>query len=214
MKINTSIPQSYMKNQSPLRKTDDFSKILQQEKAKELNKNFDSYQISSETSLSLSTSEIRACQEECMRALRTVKDLEDFQNPLTQLKALTNEQKAYLNEKYDLSKIKRDSQEYGLLVGELCQMGILSDIPYDAPLNITYVDTDANGNIISYTARVDEIDEDSGLLDWFSKSLDLNGKRHEKLLEDGAFSLVDNIFMRQFDSYETIKTILSDLGQN
>lgn len=61
---------------------------------------------------------------------------------------------------------------------------------------------------------MDEIDEDAGLIDWFSKSLDLNGKRHEKLLENGAFSLVDNIFMKQFDSYETIKTILSDLRQN
>jgi len=85
---------------------------------------------------------------------------------------------------------------------------------YDAPLNITYVDTDANGNIISYTSKVDEIDEDVGLLDWFSKSLDTNGKRYKKLLEDGAFSLVDNIFIKQYDSYETIKTILSDLRQD
>ncbi len=208
------MPQSYMKNQSPLRKTDDFSKMLLQQKVNETNKKLHTYQISSETRLSLSASEIRACQEGCLRALRTVKDLEDFQNPLSQLKALTNEQKSYLNDKYDLSKIKKDSHEYGLLMGELCQMGILSNIPYDAPLNITYVDTDANGNIISYTSKVDEIDEDAGWLDWFSKSLDTNGKRYKKLLEDGAFSLVDTIFIKQFDSYETIKTILSDLRQN
>lgn len=179
-----------------------------------MNKNFDAYQISSETRSSPNASEIKGWQVGDLRALRTVKDLEDFQNPLTQLKALTNEQKSYLNERYDLSKIKSDSHEYGLLMGELCQMGILSNIPYDAPLNITNVHTDANGNIISYTSKVDEIDEDAGLFDWFSKSLDLNGKRHEKLLENGAFSLVDNIFMKQFDSYETIKTILSDLRQN
>ncbi|WP_304507149.1 hypothetical protein [Anaerotignum sp.] len=179
-----------------------------------MKKDFDTYQISSENRPTLSASEIRACQEGCLPVLRTVKDLEDFQNPLSQLKALTNEQKAYINEKYDLSKIKTDSHEYGLLMGELCQMGILSNLPFSAPLNITSVSIDADGNIISYMAKVDDIDEDADLLDWFSQSLNLNGKRHKKLLEDGVSSLADKLFMKQFDSFETIKTILVDLQQD
>lgn len=214
MKIYNSIPQSPIKKQSLLRKTDDFSKILQQEKTNESRKSFDAYQISSENRSTPNTSEIKTCQTGKLRELRTVKDLEDFQNPLSQLNALTNEQKTFLNEKYDLSKIKWDSHEYGQLMGELCQMGILSNIPYAAPLNITSVDADANGNIISYFAKVDDTAEDADLLDWFSQSLDLNYKKYEKILENGVSSLADRLFATQFDSYKTIKAILSDLQQN
>lgn len=50
--------------------------------------------------------------------------------------------------------------------------------------------------IISYISKVDEIDKDAGLLDWFSKSLDINGKRYKKLFENG--------FPRRYYFYETI----------
>ncbi len=68
--------------------------------------------------------------------------------------------------------------------------------------------------LIRFLLKKGHIDEDTDLLDWFTQSLHLNGKRHKKLLENGVSSLADKLFMKEFDSYETIKTISFDLQQN
>ncbi|WMI81639.1 hypothetical protein [Anaerotignum sp. MB30-C6] len=207
MKITNLIPQNAIKKQSSVKKTDDFNKLFQQ-KTNESRKNFDAYQISGKNRQTPNDSEIKPSQSGIVRAITVLED------PLYQLKTLTHEQKVFLNEKYDLSKLKWGSHEYNCFMGELYEMGILSNLPNSASLNIISVNLDDNGNITSYITKVDEIDEDTNLLDWFSQSLDLNRKRYEKILENGVSSLADTMFAKQFDSYKTIKTIFSDLLQN
>ncbi len=207
MKINNYIPQSSIETQSLLRKTDDFNKLFQQ-KTNEAKKNFDSYQVSSESRQIMNGSAIKQPQSGDVRTITV------FEDPISQSKSLTNEQKTFLNEKYDLSEITWGSDECNSLMGELYEMGILSNLPNDASLNIISVTTDESGNITSYTTKMDDISEDTDLLDWFSQSLDLNRKKYEKMLENGVSSLEDRMFMKQFDSYETIKTILFDLQQD
>lgn len=207
VKISDSISHNKISKQSPSKKTDDFNKLLQR-KANESKRNFDTYQISSENIQRTNSSQPNLRQSGDVRAITILED------PISQLKNLSHEQKSRLNEKYDLSKMKWGSDEYNSLTSELYKMGVLSNLPNDAFLNVISVNKDDGGNIISYITKADDINGDTDLLDWFSQSINLNHKKYKDILKYGVSSLEDKMFVKQYDSYKTIKTILFDLLQN
>lgn len=70
------------------------------------------------------------------------------------LSALTDEKKAELNEKYQISSIKAYSKEYFALMKDLQEMGVLSDgSAYQLPPNMHSLAIDENGRVKSFSVQ-------------------------------------------------------------
>lgn len=69
---------------------------------------------------------------------------------------LTPEQIEALNERYDISTIKKDSTEYNMLMGELYELGVISNIPSTLPLNSQVMAHDADGLITEFFSKSEE----------------------------------------------------------
>jgi hypothetical protein len=84
---------------------------------------------------------------------------------------LSDEQRAMLNERFDMNNIRPGSSEYDALMNELKRLGVISDT---MPLNLLSgsVNVDENGYIISRLTRVDDPQNDNpNILDWFKAML-------------------------------------------
>lgn len=125
------------------------------------------------------------------------------------LKSLTPEQRAELNEKYDMNNMRPNSTEFNDLMRDLRKMGVISDTPFFLHPNTTHFRWDSNGNF-ECTWRVLD-DEPEQVVDWLNYSLNIGLEKYEDLLTKTLLSDEEKVFMNSYISQKNVLAVLQDI---